>query len=208
MYGLKQAAILAYDNLKQGLAPHGYAPIIGTVGICGHKTRPATFCLCVNDFEIKYFNKLNAQHLLDAICQIYKYTTDWEEKNYCGLALDWHYSDEYLDISMPEYLKKMLLKLHHQPQITPQYSPHVHVPINYATKHTRQYAATPDSAPFLTPTRTKYIQYVTGSHLYYGRAIDHTIITVLNNLSSEQFQSTKKKKIQGPEPHGLCAYLP
>ena len=58
---------------------------------------------------------------------------------------------------MPEDVKKMLLKLEHQPQVTPQYSPHVHVPINYATRHTQQYAAAPDSAPFMTPTVTKYI---------------------------------------------------
>ena len=33
MYGLKQAALLAYRNLKQHLAPHGYYPVIGTVGL-------------------------------------------------------------------------------------------------------------------------------------------------------------------------------
>ena len=73
MYDLKQAAILAYENLKQSLAPHSYTFIIDTVGISGHKTRLTTFCLCVDDFGIKYFNKLDAHHLLDAICQIYKY---------------------------------------------------------------------------------------------------------------------------------------
>ena len=33
MYGLKQAAILAYENLKQKLQPFGYAPVIGTIEI-------------------------------------------------------------------------------------------------------------------------------------------------------------------------------
>ena len=33
MYVLKQATILAYENLRQSLAPHVSAPIIGTVGI-------------------------------------------------------------------------------------------------------------------------------------------------------------------------------
>ena len=31
MYGLKQAAILAYNQLKQNLLPRGYYPVIGTV---------------------------------------------------------------------------------------------------------------------------------------------------------------------------------
>ena len=33
MYGLKQAAILAYDNLQKNLKPFGYSPVVGTVGI-------------------------------------------------------------------------------------------------------------------------------------------------------------------------------
>ena len=36
MYGLKQAAILAYDNLKKQLAKNGYTPIVGTVGMWKH----------------------------------------------------------------------------------------------------------------------------------------------------------------------------
>ena len=46
MYGLKQAAILAYDNLKKNLEPHGYRPIVGTAGMWEHETRPTKFCVC------------------------------------------------------------------------------------------------------------------------------------------------------------------
>ena len=87
MYSLKQAAILAYDSLKQSLGPYSYTPIIGTVGLWGHKTRLTHVCLCVGNFGIRYYNKLNAQHLLDAIGHTYKYITDWEGQNYCGLTL-------------------------------------------------------------------------------------------------------------------------
>ena len=120
MYGLKQASILAYANLKESLKLYGYAPMIGTVGLWGNKNRSTKFCLCVDDFGINYSNKKDAQPLLDTIGQKYKYKTDWEGKNYCGLALDWNYSDGYLDISMPDYVKKMPLKLHHQSQVAPQ----------------------------------------------------------------------------------------
>ena len=87
MYDLKQAAILAYKNLKQSLVHHSYAFIIGMVGIQGRITRPTTFWLCVDDFVIKFFNILDAQHLLDAIGQTYNYVTEWDRKN-CELALD------------------------------------------------------------------------------------------------------------------------
>lgn len=33
MYGLKQAALLAYLNLKALLAPSGYHPVVGTIGL-------------------------------------------------------------------------------------------------------------------------------------------------------------------------------
>ena len=66
-YGLKQAAILAYDNLQSNLRSFGYKPVVGTFGIRQHISRATTFCLCVDDFGIKYTNKQDAQHLLDAI---------------------------------------------------------------------------------------------------------------------------------------------
>ena len=59
MYGLKQATILAYDNLKQSLEWYDYAPIIGTARLWGHKIRSTKFCLCVDNFGIKYYNKLD-----------------------------------------------------------------------------------------------------------------------------------------------------
>ena len=88
MHDLKKAAILAYDNLQRNLKPFGYTTIIGTVGIWQHETRPIIFCLCVDDFGIKYNSKQDAQHLLDAIGANYKYTYDWTGSNYCELKLE------------------------------------------------------------------------------------------------------------------------
>ena len=76
MYGLKQAAVLAYDQLKAVLKPYGYSPVKGTVGLWQHETRQIRFCLCVDDFGIKYFRKQDAEHLLQAIGSKYKYTVD------------------------------------------------------------------------------------------------------------------------------------
>ena len=55
MYGLKQAAILAYNHIKQHLKDFGYHPVQGTVGLWTHKTRNLQFCLCVDDFWGKIF---------------------------------------------------------------------------------------------------------------------------------------------------------
>ena len=90
MYGLKQAAILAYNNLKKHLAKHDYTPIIGTVGMWQHATRRTKFCVCVDDFDIKYYDKKDADHLLDCLKKYYKVTTDWEGRNYLGLTFHWN----------------------------------------------------------------------------------------------------------------------
>ena len=110
------------------------------------------------------------------------------------ITINWNYIDGYLDISMPYYVNKNTSRLQHTPKVSPQYSPHAHIPIQYATKNTRQYATAPDTSPHLPPQEIMYIQSVTGSHLYYKNAIDHTNLPALNELSSKQAQPTKKTK--------------
>ena len=66
MYGLKQAAILAHEQLIQHLTPYGYRPIPNT-NFWKHVTKPMVFCLCVDDFGVKYFSKDDANHLFTAL---------------------------------------------------------------------------------------------------------------------------------------------
>ena len=122
MPGLKQAAILAYQHLKNCLLPFGYYPVPGTSGLWKHKKRPTVFCLCVDDFGIKYWSKEDANHLERAIATKFKYTIDNEGKNYCGLTLDWNYRQGYVDISMPKYIQKLLKRLDYTPK--KQHSPY------------------------------------------------------------------------------------
>ena len=67
MYGLKQAALLAYKKLVNQLAPHGYSPFPFSLGLWTHATRKNRFCLCVDDFGLKYFSIDDANHLLNAL---------------------------------------------------------------------------------------------------------------------------------------------
>ena len=43
MYGLKQAAILAYEQLSERLQAAGYRPIIVSTGMCKHEPRQTIF---------------------------------------------------------------------------------------------------------------------------------------------------------------------
>ena len=135
MYGLKQAAILAYENLKQNLAQDRYKPVVGTVGMWQHKTRLTKFCICVDDFGIKYFSKDDVQHFLTSLKKQYKVTTDWEGQNYCGLTFDWQYKLGYVDVLMPGYVYNSLKQLGHTPERFPQYSPHTNNTHQHRTTH-------------------------------------------------------------------------
>ena len=64
MYSLKQAAILAYDQLVKKLKPFGYYPAPHTSGLWKHESRKTRFCLCVDDFGIKSFSQNDTDHLL------------------------------------------------------------------------------------------------------------------------------------------------
>ena len=132
MYGLKQAALLAHQQLITNLAPHGYHPIPNT-NFWRHETRPTIFCLCVDDFGIKYFSKADADHLFSALAQHYQYTVDWEGTHLCGYTFDWNYDDGFVDLSMPTYIPSLLKKLNHSTTKI-QHSPHEFFPLCYGTK--------------------------------------------------------------------------
>ena len=51
MTGLRQAAMLAYQHLKNYLKPFGCAPIPGTTGMWKHDARKTKFYLYVDDLE-------------------------------------------------------------------------------------------------------------------------------------------------------------
>ena len=108
MYGLKQAAILAYENLVRNLSQYGYRPVPYALGIWKHEKRPINFCLCVDDFGIKYSSVNDAKHLLQSLEKHYTVTTDWSGKKFCGLTIDWHYDKGFVDIAMPKYVNNVL----------------------------------------------------------------------------------------------------
>ena len=76
MPGLKQAAILAYQHLKRCLEPHGCTPVKGTIATWEHDKLPTKFCLCVDDFGVKYWSKSDSDHLCNSIGANFTYTVD------------------------------------------------------------------------------------------------------------------------------------
>ena len=104
MYGLPQAGILANKLLKERLVQNDYFEVPHTPGLFWHKKRPGWFTLVVDDFGIKYVGKEHAQHLLNVLKEFYKIEEDWTGSLYCGITLDWYYDEQYVDISMVNYV--------------------------------------------------------------------------------------------------------
>ena len=64
--------------------------------------------LAMDDFGVTYVGKEHADHLIRALKKDYKLAENWEGNLYCGITLDWNYEEQYLDISMPRFIPKML----------------------------------------------------------------------------------------------------
>jgi hypothetical protein len=189
MYGLKKAGLLANQLLQTHLAPLGYYPARHTPGLWLHTTRPISFTLVVDDFAVKYVGKHHAEHLRNALLRTFELTTNWTAAVYSGMTLKWDYDKRTCDISMPGYVSNVLSKLQHDAPKHPQHTPSRYVTPVYGAK--TQYT-TKDETPPLTAQQCLTIQKVTGSVLYYARAVDPTVLMPLNDIATEQTKATEK----------------
>ena len=190
MPGLKQAALLAYQHLRDCLKSYGYEPIPGTASLWKHCSRPTVFCLCADDFVIKYWSKHDADHLCNAIGSTFRCTINKEGKNHCGLTLHWNCNKGYADTPMPKCAPATLKKLLHIPKVHSQHSPHRHVPIIYAKKGQQQ-IANETTSPCLPKSKTMRIQSIAGSFLYYARALDSAMLPAIKEIAATQAKPTE-----------------
>jgi hypothetical protein len=189
MYGLKQAGLIANQLLQTRLAPFGYYPARHTPGLWLHKTQSISCTLVVDEFAVKYVGKQHEEHLRNALLRIYELTTDWTDTVYSGMSLKWDYGKRTCDISMPGYVSNFLSKFKHDAPKHPQHTPSRYVTPVYGAK--TQYA-TKDETPQLTAQQCLTIQKVTGSVLYYARAVDPTVLMPLNDIATEQTKMMEK----------------
>jgi hypothetical protein len=187
MYGLKQAGLLANQLLQTRRAPFGYYAARHTPGLWLTKTRPISFTLVVNDFAVKYVDKQHAEHLRNALLRTYEVTTDWTAMMFSGMTLKWDCDKRTYDISMPDYVSNVLSKFQHGAPKHQQHTPSPYVTPVYGAK--TQYAMN-DETPPLTAQQCLTIQKVTGSVLYYARAVDPTVLMPLNDIATEQTKAT------------------
>jgi hypothetical protein len=189
MYGLPQAGIIAQDLLTKRLHKAEYRQSKVTPGYWRHEWRPISFTLVIDDFGVKCINKTDINHLASVLSQDYKIDTDWEGTRYLGLTLDWDYKLRKVHLSMPGYTKKACIRFGHTHPNSPQMQPHPHTLPTYGA--TIQFAKYINQTPLATKEKQKYIQQVIGIFLYYGRAVNSTLLVALSLLASAQAAPTE-----------------
>jgi hypothetical protein len=144
----------------------------------------------VDDFGVKYVGKEHADHLISCLkTETYKLTEDWAGDLYCGISLRWDYAKRQLDISMPGYIKKQLLKYEHIMRRIQ------HCPYSPESKRYGADAHSPlpqDILRKLNEKEIKQVQKIVGSILYYARAVDMTVLMALSTIASEQTKGTER----------------
>jgi hypothetical protein len=105
------------------------------------------------------------------------------------MSLKWDYKNRTCDITMRGYVSNVLSKFQHDAPKHPQHTPSRYVTPVYGAK--TQYA-TKDETPPLTAKQCLTIKKVTGSILYYARAVDPTDLMPLNDIATEQTKATEK----------------
>jgi hypothetical protein len=105
------------------------------------------------------------------------------------MTLKWYYNKRIYDISMPGYVSNILSKFQHDAPKHPQHTLSRYVTPVYGAK--TQYD-TRDETPPLIAQQCLTIQKVTGSVLYYARAVDPIVLMPPNDIATEQTKATEK----------------
>ena len=132
---------------------------------------------------MKYVGEEHANHLLAVLRKYYVVDKNEEGSKYCGITLDWDYVKRKVHLSMPGYCAEALQRFRHDcARSTDQ--PHEHSVPMYGRKI--QYAKKLDESPRIGPKDKLFIQQVTGTLLYYARAVDSSMLVALSAIAAQQ----------------------
>ncbi len=98
----------------------------------------------------------------------------------------WDYISRTVDLHMPDYINKLLLKYQHQAPLKPQHAPYKATPIQFRAQV--QTVMMDTTAP-ISKEHIKCVQDIPGTLPYYGRAVDPNILPAINTIVSKQAQS-------------------
>ena len=111
------------------------------------------------------------------------------------MDLDWDYEKHEVHLSMLTYIDDDLKCFNNEKPRKPQDQPYLHTKTVYRAK--TQFSEPEDMSEILSQADKKFIQEVTGTFLYYNRAVDANMLPALGSIASQQAnhtESTMKKE--------------
>ena len=110
----------------------------------------------------------------------YNISSNWNGKRYLGLDLYWDYYNHKVYLPMLGYVAEALTRFRHKHLRKPQDQTYPHINPKYGVK--AQCAEATDEPPLLSKENKLKTQEVTGTLLYYDRAVDITMLTSLVSI--------------------------
>ena len=145
----------------------------------------------MDDFGVKYTKNADFDHLINSLDHLYTTTVDRTGSKFLGMTLDWCYgADRHVDLSMPDYVAKALLRFSSFHPLRTSHAPHKWNKPVYGKQ--QQFAPTPDVSPPLSQSQTKLIQEVVGTFLYFAITIDLTLLVALGTIATSQASPTEE----------------
>ena len=206
MYGLPQTGLISQKRLNAHLLKFGYTKYEHTSGLYAHTTRATTFTLVVDNFGIKYCSTDDAIHLLTCLRALYEITTDWTGSLYIGFTLQWNYKKRWVELSIPSYIEKSLIRFCIPLLAKPQHLPYDWLPPSYGAKV--QNTQSPNTYSFLDADDRYRIQEVVGVLLYHTRALISPTLASLSDTGADQVQSTTNATEATTKLLNYCATYP
>ncbi len=129
--GLPQAGRLANDLLRQRLNKQGYYETQTTPGLWRHSSRPIIFALTVTISLYNTQEKTTPFTSSKHYTNIMRRPTDWTGTKFDGINSNRDYNTTHVKrschLSMPGYIKKILIKYHLSTPAKKQLSLHPHL---------------------------------------------------------------------------------
>jgi hypothetical protein len=122
------------------------------------------------------------KHLVSSLQEHYSIATvDCTGSLFCRVKLMWDYVNHTVDLHMPDYTSKALLKYQHQVPSKPQHAPYKANPIQFGAW---VQTVTIDTTVPLSKEWIKCMQDIVGTLLYHGSAVDPTILPAISTIVS------------------------
>ena len=105
-----------------------------------------------------------------------------------GLTFDWDYKGRKVHLSMPGYVETDMQQFQHKTAITSEDQLYQHITPNYGSR--QKYTEPEDEAPNMDESDKTFLHQVTGTLLYFLRAVDITMLVSLSAIALEQSNPT------------------